>query len=45
MNIVNLIREDLLENDSRHGSPISPEIMVMATIRYIGKGSYQKDIG
>lgn len=43
--VIGLVRDDLLPMHGNLGKPISPEIQVLATIRYLAKGAYEQDIG
>lgn len=43
--IVDLIRDQLTPLHGNRGRPVSPEIQVMSTIRYLSKGAYEEDMG
>lgn len=43
--IINLVWEKISHPDSNRGSPISAEVQTLSTIRYLGKGAYEQDVG
>ncbi|KAI4459706.1 apontic [Holotrichia oblita] len=43
--IINLIRDEISNPENNRGSPISAEVQVLATVRYLAKGAYGDDIG
>lgn len=43
--VVNLIRNEISHVNNNRGLSVSPEVQVLATIRYLAKGAYGDDIG
>lgn len=42
--LVDLLRNRLQSNSNR-GRPISQDLQVLATLRYLAKGAYEEDMG